>query len=234
MTRRYERETTLPNKAGLNRFVWDLRYAVVDIVPDAIIWGYTGGPRASPGTYHVRLSLGDWSQTQPLVVVKDPRVAATQADFDEQLELMLDMRADLDRIYGGVRMARSLREQSLALVQRLAEAGQDVSAIRKSAQGVADALTAIENDLMQTKNEADQDVENFPTKLDNQLAYVYGLVGETDARPTAGERERAADLKKEAGTVLARLQSVIATEIAGLNAAAAEKGATAILVPKVR
>jgi hypothetical protein len=109
-----------------------------------------------------------------------------------------------------------------------------VATVRGLAQTVADKLTAIENDLMQTKNEADQDVENFPTKVDNQLAYVYGLVGETDARPTAGQRERAADLKKEAQSILARLQQVTATDVAALNSAAAAQGAAAVIAPAPR
>ena len=68
MAGRYERETILPAHPGLNRFVWDLRYAVVDVAPDTIVWGYTGGPRAAPGVYQVKLSRGAWSQTQPLTV----------------------------------------------------------------------------------------------------------------------------------------------------------------------
>lgn len=232
MTSRYERETILPGKAGLNRFVWDLRYAVVDVVPDAIVWGYTGGPKAAPGTYQVRLSVGGWSQTQALQVRKDPRVRTTQQEFDEQLELMIDMRADLDRIYRGVRVARSLRDQARDLLRRLADAGQAVGALAGDVAAVAEKLTAIENELMQTKNEADQDVENFPTKVDNQLAYVYGLVGEADARPTAGQRERATDLKREAEAILSRLDQVIAADVAALNLAARDRGAVPVIAPR--
>jgi hypothetical protein len=202
------------------------------VVPDAIVWGYTGGPKAAPGTYQVRLSVGEWSQTRPLQVLKDPRVRTPQEEFDEQLELMLDMRADLDRIYRGVRAARSLRDQARDLLKRLADAGQDVGALAGDVAAVAEKLTAIENELMQTKNEADQDVENFPTKVDNQLAYVYGLVGEADARPTAGQRERAADLEREAEAILSRLDQVIARDVAALNAAARDRGAAPVIAPR--
>ena len=230
----YERDTTLTRNAGLNRFVWDLRYAVVNAVPDAIVWGYTGGPNASPGTYTVRLSVGASTESQPLAVLEDPRLAAGAAELDEQLALMLEMRTALDRIYDGVRTARSLRDQGRALAHRMEEGGHDAAAVRAAAEALAAAATAIENDLMQTKNEADQDVENFPTRVDNQLAYVYGLVGEADARPTAGQRERAADLEKEAASILARLDAVVASEVAGLNALAQADGAAAIVVPRPR
>jgi hypothetical protein len=69
-----------------NRFVWDLRYG-----------GAAGaaGPLVVPGTYQVRLSAGEWSQSRPLEVRVDPRVAAegvTQADLREQLDLALKVR----------------------------------------------------------------------------------------------------------------------------------------------
>jgi len=161
-------------------------------------------------------------------------VAAAPGDLNEQLEMMLEMRRHLDRIYGGVRTARSLRDQARALAARLEAAGGDVAAVRAAAEALAVKLDAIETGLMQTRNEADQDVENFPTRVDNQLAYVYGLVGETDARPTAGQRERAADLEKEAGEILARLDDAIARDVAALNALAAARGAAGVLVPAAR
>jgi hypothetical protein len=182
----------------------------------------------------VKLSLGPWSQTQPLTVSKDPRIAVTPAEFDEQLELMLDMRADLDRLYDGVRQVRALRTQAHDLVARLAAAGQDTTALARLAGALTVALDAVENELMQPKNEADQDVENFPTKIDNQLAYVYGLVGETDARPSAGQRERAADLKRELDAALAKLDRVIAADVAAFDVAAAKLGGGPLIVPRRR
>ena len=229
----YVRDTKLTKNAGLNRFVWDVRYAVVDVVPDAILWAYTGGPKAAPGTYQVRLTVDGQSQTQPLRVLKDPRASATSAEFDEQLELMLDIRADLDRIFGGVRTVRALREQARALAQRLEGGGSPgAPAVRKAAEALAVQLDGIENELMQTRNEADQDVENFPTKVDNQLAYVYGLVAETDGRPTAGQRERAADLETELDAVLARLQKILEEDVAAFNAAAEAAGAAPVIPPR--
>jgi hypothetical protein len=145
---------------------------------------------------------------------------------------MLEMRASLDRIYGGVRATRSIREQAGALVQRLREAGQDVEALESASKGLAEKLTVIENDLMQTRNEADQDVENFPTKVDNQLAYVYGLVGDADTRPTESQVERYRDLEKEARGILARLKELQDADLPAFNRLAAEKGGGPVIVPK--
>src|SRR5262249_5957233 len=54
---------------GLNRFVWDLRYPEATRFPGLIFWaGDTRGPRAVPGKYQVRLTVGGKSSTQSFEV----------------------------------------------------------------------------------------------------------------------------------------------------------------------
>jgi hypothetical protein len=218
----------------MNRFVWDMRHPVVDVVADAIVWGYHGGATVSPGRYQVRLTVEGRTQTQPLTILKDPRVRATQADFDAQLALMLRMRGMLNQIYDGVRTVRGIRQQSGEAVARLAAAGADVRQLRERADALAREATEIEGELMQPRNQADQDTENFPTKLDNQLAYVYWKVGEPDARPTDGQVERVEDLDKEKEALLGRLQRLLDGEVAEFNRLAQQLGAAPITVSRPR
>lgn len=78
------------SRAGMVRFVWDLRHiGAWDSNPQR---AGANGPLAVPGFYLARLTAGAWTQTQPLEVRMDPRLAkdgVTQADLDEQLELGL-------------------------------------------------------------------------------------------------------------------------------------------------
>src|SRR5699024_1085328 len=78
---------TLSGKAGMNRFVWNLEYPKVKD-PVSTVLGSSGGtlrgPKVVPGTYKVKLQVGDWSMTQPFQVKKDPRIEATQADLQAQ------------------------------------------------------------------------------------------------------------------------------------------------------
>src|SRR5213594_4877966 len=69
---------SLKVRAGMNRFVWNLRYPDASRFQGMIFWaGGTAGPVAVPGTYKVRLTVGDWSQTQTFVVRGDPRLKTT-------------------------------------------------------------------------------------------------------------------------------------------------------------
>jgi hypothetical protein len=217
--------------AGLNRFIWDYRYPVVNTVEGAIVWGFTGGPRVAPGTYTVKITAGEWSQTHPLTILKDPRSQTTPAEFDEQIALLLQMRDSLNEIYDGVRTVREVRRQAKNLIQNLLAACRDVDKLQKAAGPLFEKLTRIEEELMQPKNTADQDTENFPTQLDNQLAYIYMKLDGTDFRPTDGQVERFQDLEREKKSLLKELQDILDTDLAAFNTLVQELGTPPIILP---
>lgn len=229
---RYEGDRKVEKKKGLNRFVWDLRYPPVDFVEGAIVWGYLGGTRVAPGKYKATIKSGDWTQTQEFDVLKDPRFPATQEDLQEQTNVMLRAQSLLNDIYRGVKVIRSIRQQTSDAADLLAETGRDETAFRNMAEELQKKLSAIEEELMQPRNEADQDTENYPTKLDNQLAYVYMQMNDADSRPGSGQVERINDLEKEIKTQLGLLNAIIETDCGVWNRMAKESGAVPILIPK--
>ncbi len=76
----------LPNAPGMHRFVWD--YHLGD--PD--------GPLAPPGTYAVRLTIGERTYAQSLILKRDPRIAASDADLIAQAELAQQVHALSGRV----------------------------------------------------------------------------------------------------------------------------------------
>ncbi|MEK6253735.1 MAG: hypothetical protein N2B05_03465, partial [Gemmatimonadales bacterium] len=94
-------------------------------------------------------------------------------------------------------------------------------------------LTQIENDLVQSKNESGQDPLNFPPKIDNQLAYLYGYVGFSDGSPTAGALARYADLVAELDSYLGELEEVLAGPVTDFNEILRARGAPAVIVPPI-
>lgn len=226
----YSGSRKVSRNVGLNRFVWDLKTPPVDFPPGTIVWGYLGGVRVAPGAFKVTLSSGDWSQSQTFQVLKDPRAAATQQDLDEQYAFALGVRDQLNRIYSAVRTLRSVRQQGRDAAKRLGDAGKDALQLTRAADALWDKLGAIEGELMQPKNEADQDTENFPTKIDNQLAYMYMHLDDTDSRPTEGQKQRVQELEKEIDAQLSKLKAILETDVPAFNKLASESGlGTAIL-----
>ena len=100
--------------AGLHRFIWDLRYAPVMGIPVSP-FGSAAGLWAPPGHYTVRLTAAGQTLTQPLVVRRDPRIHATDADLASQFDLARQIQDERVRVSAARAQADSIRKQLSAL-----------------------------------------------------------------------------------------------------------------------
>ena len=143
-------EPRAPAEAGMNRFVWNLRYPPARKVPrdktteDALV-----GPLASPGTYQVTLQIGDDTQTQTFRIVKDPRVAASQDDLDAQFQFLIQIRDKVSETHDGINQLRRVRQQVDQWVNR-AEGHPSEQSIADAAETVKGKLKEIEDQLIQS------------------------------------------------------------------------------------
>lgn len=196
IVRTYSSDSTLAEKHktpllakanGSHRINWDLTYEGPTFVDGAIIWGYTGGVKAPPGTYEVRLQLGEESMTQTIEVKEDPRIAAeiSAEDYQKQLELGLQLRDAITEVHDYIRQIRSVKKQ----IQWLTEQS-DNEEINRIGPDLMKELTAYEQQLMQTKNQSGQDPIRFAPRLDNQMVEAYGYVTGTDGYISGGREGR--------------------------------------------
>lgn len=78
-------EPFVPNKAGINRYVWDFSEDAPTKWYGAAKEDYQGpktGPAVPPGTYSVRIALGGKTLAQTILVKPDPRDSWTQAQYE--------------------------------------------------------------------------------------------------------------------------------------------------------
>ncbi len=194
----------LDARAGANRYVWNLALADAGLVDDSVLWGWPGGPTVAPGTYQVRLTVGEWSQTASFEVVQDPRTEVSPAAMHEQFALARKIWEALTRSHEAIDRIRDVRGQIEAVSGRV-----DDEAVTAKADEISKALTAIEEKLHQVKNESSQDVLNFPPQIDNQLLYLQGVVESTLGAPLQSSVERFDELEAELDGYLAELDAVI-------------------------
>jgi hypothetical protein len=202
-------------RAGLNRFVWDLRYPGATTFPCLILWSANAeqGPLAVPGQYRVRVTASGQSQTQPLVVRMDPRLkGVTMADLREQFALATQIRDKLSAANEGVARIRRFKSAIADRVARVEAA--DVTA---SASDVTRKLSAVEENLYQVRNRSGQDPLNFPIKLNNRIGALGRSVMTGDARPTASSYTVFRELSAQLDVELRQLQHVISTDVEALN-----------------
>jgi hypothetical protein len=114
--------------AGMNRFVWDLRYGPPGVDGEE---GPASGPLVRPGQYVVRLTAAGRTLTQPLEVVLDPRSTATAAELQSQFELGMNSVREIELVSGLIAKARTapVSGQRDARIARLNAALRSLGAV---------------------------------------------------------------------------------------------------------
>jgi hypothetical protein len=74
-------EPVLPKAKGLNRFVWDMRYATMPGVPGVFIEGSYRGHKAIPGKYRFRLKVKDRTLETGAEILANPLYATSAAEY---------------------------------------------------------------------------------------------------------------------------------------------------------
>ena len=202
-------------RAGSNRFTWDLRYPGAITFPGIVLRYATPGqgPIAPPGEYQVRLIANGVTETKPLIVRRDPRLAnVSDADLQKQFQLAIQIRDETARAHEAIIQIRSIKDQ---LSQRM-RASKDAEALRL-ASAIRSKLDEVEQDLYQTKNRSPRDTLNYPIKLNNQLAVLQNLVDMGDNPPTDQDYAVFEELKVRLHQILARLDRVNADDLTQFN-----------------
>lgn len=216
-----------PAEAGLNRFVWDLRYPDTVSFPGMIYWAANSdGPLAAPGKHTVRLTVDGKVLTQPFELLKDPRMEGTAADLRKQLELSLQIQAKVNQANEAVIRIRDARKQVEDLMARSPKATAVVEAGKK----LNAALTAVEEELYQTKNQSNQDPLNYPIRLNNKLAALLGTVQNSDTGPTAQASQVFEDLATKTNVSLKRLEGTLGTDLVAFNKLVREAEVPAVVL----
>lgn len=123
--------------AGINRVKWDLRHesprlvALRTVSPDnshiwdeprfrdadsrpITHWGIRPaevGPIAAPGKYSARLTVAGQTFTEPLTVLRDPRVPTPEAEIQSSVKTQLRIRDDITSVSDTVNQIEWLRKQ---------------------------------------------------------------------------------------------------------------------------
>jgi hypothetical protein len=206
-----------------------MRYPDATTFPGIILWaGSMTGPLASPGSYQVRLTVDGKTQTQSFAIKKDPRLDTTPEDYAKQLSLALQVRDKLSETNEGVIRIRELRKQLDEYAKR------DDQRVADAAKALIAKLTAVEEELYQTKNRASEDPLNFPIKLNNKLAYVMGVVESSDNQPTSQSYMVYEDVATKVNGQLKTLNGLLTTDLGAFNKLIHDQNIPAVEPPAVK
>ena len=188
------------------------------------------GPVVPPGVYSVQLKLGDQVYTQSFEILKDPRIAASQEDLQQQFGLLQAIRAKVSEAHETVNTVRSIRRQTDEWEQRTV--GLDIHELLVTlGKTLKDKLSSIEEGLIQPKLKDQMDALADPMRLAAKLANLSGTVASADALPTRQARLLFEDLSARLATLTRQLREIIDTDVATFNARVREASLPAIVPP---
>ncbi|NIM15752.1 MAG: glycosyl hydrolase, partial [Candidatus Aminicenantes bacterium] len=220
---------------GLNRFVWNLRHASNRDVKGAVFWGPGAiSPKAIPGTYKVRLTVGKKEIQKDFELVKDPNLPITQEEYQQQLDLQMKIRDKLSQVHDAVNEIRGIRKQ-LQWYKDRTKKQPYFEKIDKAAKVIEEKLKPVEDELIQHKAKARQDLLNFPIKLNNKLAALGAWVVESsEGAPTQQALAVFADLSAQVDAHLQQLKQVIETDLAAFNRLIRELEVPAVMIQHLK
>jgi photosystem II stability/assembly factor-like uncharacterized protein len=201
----YRPPQILSTQRGLQRFVWDLKYAP----PPAFSHGfpisaiyrdtprYPIGPEVLPGTYTVKMTVNGKSQTQTLTVKMDPRVKAGPEVLSQQFNLSMAAYKGMDQTFASAQNAKKVRDQIKATIDRVGKGA------------LAESLAALDKKIVAISGEARGDASSpgLPggtidvrnanlTRLNDGFSSLLENLQSADVAPTAATLLAAEELQK--------------------------------------
>ena len=176
------------------------------------------GYMVPPGSYRVRMRLGDETHERDFEIARDPRVAAKDEDLREQFELLIRIRDIHSSVNDAIARTRKIRAQ-LEPWSRRPDADDS---IRAGARRICKALTEVEKVLTNPAQTHGTDFLKLPLGLDGKLADLPAAISGADARPTKQSREVFDKHRTLAESTLARLDEIAESDVVAFERALRE------------
>ena len=156
----------------------------------------------------MQLSVNGETNTQRFEILKNPLAQATQADLEEQFELLIQIRNKISESADAVNRILSLKGQVNEWIDR-ADSDSTKDAISMAGNTLNKKLSTIEEELIQYKAIEGYDRISAPSRLTEKIREMVFVPSMADYRPTKQSRLVFADLSSRLDVQFEALQKVI-------------------------
>ncbi|MCP3994962.1 MAG: hypothetical protein GY722_07840 [bacterium] len=166
--------------AGLNRFVWDMRYPLPSAIPGRPPTAIQ--PIAKPGEYQARLTVDGKSQTRSFKLFMNPNEPYTQAQADARFEFWMDLYNNVEASSQDVLAALKLKEEATARVQAMKDSGASSSKIEAAEQQAAVIVELVDNyeATFVSTGRTLAEVINLPAKIFTKMVWLHNMMEVTE------------------------------------------------------
>ncbi len=186
-------ELTRPSREqGLNRVAWNLRYGGPEVrrPPSAEETAFSGpprGPQVLPGSYTVKLTVGDKTFSETIDVRLDPTINVALADLQAQLDLQMKLRDMQSATNTALRYLDSIEEQLKHAETTVKNLNKEPDKeLMKALEDYKKQIAALEDRLVRRSEGL-----GFPGKsqVTNRIGDLFFSVDGTNAAPTVYQRQ---------------------------------------------
>lgn len=217
-------------RAGVNRFVWDLRHeGVTKVRGNKTAGEAANGPIVLPGDYTVRLTVGDSVQTASFAVVNDPRVTTPLADLTAQSKVLHTLFDQISTIHRNINTLRDVRTQVQSWADRLAKKSKGAAVVEAATKFIKE-LDAIEDVLILPGDQENVYGLAQPARLNAKLSSLIPIVGSADRRPTEQAQALYARYAQQADDQLTKLHTLLTDDLETLNTLIQDANVPAIVL----
>ncbi len=223
-------EPTVPKKKGLNRFVWDMRYPTMTGAPTAYIEGSFRGHKAAPGAYTLQLQVGDQTLKTDFAILENPQYGLSAADYEAYHQFMAAAEKELNAMHQMVNDMMTLQRQLSDIIADLDKKEQQ--GLKKEAQELVAKMKAWDEEMVQRKSKAYDDVENFPNKFTANYLFVINHAESDIPRVNQPTRDRLAELNVEWTKFKQEGETILNSAVPAINKKLWDAGIGALRIRK--
>jgi photosystem II stability/assembly factor-like uncharacterized protein len=201
---------------GMNTFSWNLLYPASERVEGMVLWnGVPSGIVAPPGSYYARFKIGLDSVDVPFMITPDLTYKTTQQEYDQQFAFLKTVQAKFDSTQKAIKDIRNLRNQINAFTSLQ---GKDIPKdVKSMADSINKQMTTIEENLYQTKAKSEQDVLNYPIRLNDKLSGLFDVANSGNFAPSRQSQEVFKDISAQVDEQLQKFRTIKEKTIPAFN-----------------
>ena len=197
---------SLSPKNGGNRLIWDMRYPGFKSFEGMVLYSSPNvGPKATPGKYNIKMTYNDMVFQEEFEIVKDPRVKISQADYQDQLEFLIDVRDEVSKANQQIIDIRRIKNNMSFILDK----SKDNNELQEMINKYLDDISVVENNIHMTKNQSRQDPLNFGIRINNRIAFLLADSQRGDYPPTDQSKEFFSQVKEELDIEVTNLKAII-------------------------
>ena len=209
-------EPTLSTHKGLNRFVWNMRCATMIGVPDVYFEASFAGHKVVPGKYTFTLKSGAEQASTTADIVPNPLYPNDMNAYAAYHAVMSQMESEFIKMHQTILSLDGKRQQLAQLIANLPNEDK-FKAVNTEGVALIKKMKTWDEDMVQRKSKAYDDVENFPNKFTAE--YIY-LINQTESDiPVVNKpsMDRKQELDAQWNTLKTRANEILETDIPTLN-----------------